>query len=47
MDMAGKKSSSSRRSSGTKGPYKSAISGRFVTKGHATRSPKTTYGKCK
>lgn len=36
------KRSYGRRSSGSKGKYRSAISGRYVTKKHGRRSPRTT-----
>jgi hypothetical protein len=33
--------------SSSKGKYRSAISGRYVTKGHGKRSPKTTVKESK
>jgi hypothetical protein len=39
--MAAKKRGSSRRSSSS-GKYRSAITGRYVTKQHGKRSPRTT-----
>lgn len=45
--MPGRRSRKGRKKSGTKGPFQSAITGRFVTKKHAKRNPRTTFGRRK
>ncbi len=40
--MARSKGSSKKKSVGGKGPYRSAISGRYVTAKHGRSNPKTT-----
>jgi hypothetical protein len=44
--MAAKKRGGSRRSS-SPGKYRSAVSGRYVTKKHGKRNPKTTVKESK